>query len=78
MESSLRNVRSIMAIVGEMKTLKVLSLAIDGINEDGESMMKWREFKGEVRKTCQKNKVKMIRYNDNDETLECHELTWVD
>jgi hypothetical protein len=77
-EASLRNIRSIMAIVGEMKTLKVLSLAIDGINEGGESMMKWREFKGEVRKTCQKNKVKMIRYNDDDGTLERHELTWVD
>jgi hypothetical protein len=76
--ASLRNIRSIMAIVGEMTNLKVLSLAIVGINEDSESMMKWREFKGEVRKTCQKNKVKMIRYDDDCETLERHELTWVD
>jgi hypothetical protein len=77
-KSSLQDVRSIMAIVGEMTNLKELSLAIAGMNEDSESMMKWREFKGEVRKTCQNNKVKMIRYDDDEETLERHELTWVD
>jgi hypothetical protein len=77
-ESSLRDARNIMAIVGEMTNLKELSLVIAGMNEDSESMMKWREFKEEVRKTCQKNKVKMIRYDDDEETLERHELTWVD
>lgn len=77
-ESSLCNVRSIMAIVGEMKTLKKLSLAVVDLNDDSEVGKKWRDFKEGVRKMCQSNKVHMNRYDDNDERLERHELTWVD
>jgi hypothetical protein len=87
-ESSLRDVRGIMAIVGEMKTLKKLSLAVLNLNDYSDVGKEWTEFKGEVRKICQKNKVKMIRYSDDDvkmimyddddETLDRHELTWVD
>jgi hypothetical protein len=60
-ESSLRGIRSIMAIVREMKNLKKLSLVIDDINDDSEGGEKWREFKGEVRKMCKENKVQMMR-----------------
>jgi hypothetical protein len=76
-EASLRIMRGIMAIVGEMKTLKKLSLVIDDINDDKEKGEKWREFKGEVRKVCQKNKVQLIRFED-DKEVERHGLTWVD
>jgi hypothetical protein len=77
-ESSLRDVRSVMAIVGEMKTLKKLSLAVQGINDQSEVAKKWREFKEEVRKTCQKNKVQMVDFDSLEEFEERHQLTWVD
>jgi hypothetical protein len=77
-ESSLRDVRRIMVIVGEMKNLKNLSTLIVGINDDNEGGEKWREFKEEVRKICQKNKVQMMRYHDNNKIFARDELTWVD
>jgi hypothetical protein len=77
-EISLRDVRSIMAIVGERKTLKKLSLALVNTNNHSDVGKEWRAFKEEVRKICQKNKVQMMRFQDDDEIFERHELTWVD
>jgi hypothetical protein len=76
-EMSLRDVRSIMAIVGEMKTLKRLSLGIHKINANTVTKKKWIEFKEGIRKSCQKNKVEIARY-DEDPTFERDELIWVD
>jgi hypothetical protein len=74
---SLRNVRSIMAIVGEMKTLKKLSLGIRQINTNTVTKKKWIEFKEGVRKLCHKNKVEIVRFSQSVYT-EHDELTWVD
>jgi hypothetical protein len=74
---SLRDVRSIIAIVGKMKTLKKLSLGIHNINTNTVTTKKWIEFKEGVRKLCHKNKVEIVRFSQSVST-EHDELTWVD
>jgi hypothetical protein len=76
-EASLRNARRIMAIVGEMKTLKKLSLGIEQINTNTGTKKQWIEFKEGVRKSCHKNKVEIVKFSRSVET-EHDQLTWVD
>jgi hypothetical protein len=79
---SLQVARDIMAIVGEMKTLKRLSLGISKINTNTVTKKKWIEFKEGVRKLCEKNKVEIIRVFDEvydaDYGAHIDELIWVD
>jgi hypothetical protein len=74
-ETCLDNVRRTMAIVGEMKTLKKLSLGIDEINANIVTRKKWIEFKQGVKKICEKNKVEIVRVFQEDDI---NELIWVD
>jgi hypothetical protein len=76
-EASLRDISSIMARVGEIKTLKKLSLQMACIkDQDDEIGKKWRVFKEKIRKMCQKNKVEMVSFSGNPNGR--RELTWVD
>jgi hypothetical protein len=77
-ETCLDNVRRTMAIVGEMKTLKKLSLGIDKINTNTVTKKKWIEFKEGVKKICEKNKVEIVRVFDADHEADMNELIWVD
>jgi hypothetical protein len=74
-EVCLDNVRRVMAIVGEMKTLRKLSLRIDMINTNIVTRKKWIEFKQGVKKICEKNKVEIVRVFQEDDI---NELIWVD
>jgi hypothetical protein len=74
-EVCLDNVRRVMAIVGEMKTLKKLSLGINKINTNPVTKNKWSEFKQDVKKICEKNKVEIVSFFQEDDI---NELIWVD
>ncbi len=77
-EASLRDISSIMARVGEIKTLKKLSLQMACIKYQGDEIgKKWRVFKKKIRKMCQKNKVEMVSFSGNPANGR-RELTWVD
>jgi hypothetical protein len=79
-ETCLDNVRRTMAIVGEMKTLKKLSLGIDKIYTNIVTRKKWIEFRQGARKICEKKKIHIFRFDDDHDyqDYDIHELIWVD